>query len=111
MKKRDCIVCNKPISYSNWSKHTKTKKHLKNLEEYNNQPEPTSNQPNNTNLTPNNTNLTPNNTNLTPNNTNLTPNNTNTNKLQCSYCNKKFSRIDSKTRHINKNRCKVKKGI
>lgn len=41
---------------------------------------------------------------------NRTPTNTNVilNNKQCKYCNKVFSRIDSKTRH-EKGRCKVKK--
>ena len=61
------------------------------------------------NITPNNSNITPNNSNITPNNSNITPNNSksNFNNLSCKYCNKKFTRIDNLSRHIN-SRCSKK---
>ena len=55
------------------------------------------------NRTPANTKITPPEHQITPTNTNIIPN-----KKQCKYCNKIFSRVDSKTRH-EKGRCKVKK--
>ena len=51
----------------------------------------------------NTSNLPPNNSNLPPNNSNLPPNNSKPilNNLSCKYCNKKFTRIDNLTRHLN----------
>ena len=103
-EKHICIFCNYSTTIKcNYKKHLNTKKHKKN---YNNDPKIS------LMSTQSHTNQHQNNTNQHQNNTNQHQNNTNQfNRLKCSYCEEIFSRIDSKNRHINKNRCEIKKEL
>ena len=78
---KHCNYCNKTIKYqSNWIKHTKTKKHLRNIE-------------NSTQSHTNSTQITHNPTQITHKVEKV---------YECEYCSKSFNRKDSKKRHIKK---------
>ena len=75
-----CDVCNTNIKYAQyWSKHCKTKKHLRNLKDIQN---------------------------VTECNRNVTDSNQNK-KFPCKYCNKEFKQSQGRSRHEN-HRCKQK---
>tara|TARA_Y200000002_G_scaffold372162_1_gene369641 strand:- start:143 stop:1021 length:879 start_codon:yes stop_codon:yes gene_type:complete len=105
MKKNICEVCNFSTNLkANYLRHLNTKKHKKNVKNYEEELEKSSN------LTHKNTQKHTNIPFLTHKNTQKhTKTHKNVEKSEhiCEFCNKSFSRLDSLTRHINKNFCKM----
>jgi hypothetical protein len=101
MDKFNCKPCGFSTNdKTNYSRHLKTKKHLR----FGCNPNATQMQPNATQMQPNATQMQPNATQMQPNATQMQPNTTKPKHI-CKYCNKEFTLRQGVERHI-KNSCK-----